>query len=66
MAPISEEGVAYIQALSFIKSWGWQRMGGMWVSPVRYGYKFKDIYAAYDMAIKIVEMEGNDENPCGR
>ena len=57
MAPISADGVAYIHAMSFLKTWGWSRNRGEWVSPVRYNLKYKDIFDAYEKAKEIVEEE---------
>jgi len=54
MAPLSAEGISYIQAMGFLKTWGWERQGDAWIYPPK-RLRILGWRRAYERAIKIVE-----------
>ena len=58
MSPITNKGVSYIQAFSFLKTWGYKKTRGGWVHPSCPDMKIKNVYEAYSYAKKKLEETG--------
>ena len=59
MAPLSEEGIEYIQAVCFLKTWGWKRGkdewgSNYWKDPTS-SYIIRDTFEAYEKAKSVLD-----------